>query len=148
MKDATFGVRSALTSTSIPPNIREFPAPPGTHHAFPISRKLRAWVFRLIKGTNPPSAIREIFLPPLDIEMPVRNPFGRTLPKHIHTQLKTPISSSSGKDSFPSVGPGAHDNTVVPSYHESRARTLVLCFDGTGDQFSADVRISALTFCS
>ena len=31
----------------------------------------------------------------------------------------------------------AFDNTVVPPSHE--ARTLVLCFDGTGDQFDADV---------
>jgi hypothetical protein len=70
--------------------------------------------------------------------MPVRTPFGgRPPPKPIQTQLMTP---SSGKDSFPSVGPGAYDYTVVPSHHDSRARTLVLCFDGTGDQFDADVR--------
>lgn len=72
--------------------------------------------------------------------MPVRIPFGRAPPKPIQIQLKTPISSSTDKDSFPSAGPGAHDYTVVPSHHDSRARTLVLCFDGTGDQFNADVR--------
>ncbi|KAF8274308.1 hypothetical protein EI94DRAFT_1794529 [Lactarius quietus] len=70
--------------------------------------------------------------------MPVRTPFGRTPPNPIQTQLKTPISASSGKDSFPSAGPGAHDDTVVPSYHEARSRTVVLCFDGTGDQFNTD----------
>ncbi len=41
-------------------------------------------------------------------------------------------------ESLPSVGPGAYDSTVIPPSHE--ARTLVLCFDGTGDQFDSDVR--------
>jgi putative hemolysin len=72
--------------------------------------------------------------------MPARISFRRAPPKPIQTQLMTPISASSGKDSFPSVGPGAYDYTVVPSHHSSRARTLVLCFDGTGDQFDVDVR--------
>ena len=30
---------------------------------------------------------------------------------------------------------------IPPENHETRQRTLVLCFDGTGDQFDADVRI-------
>ena len=56
-----------------------------------------------------------------------------------------PISASSGKDSFLSAGQGAHDDTVIPSHDEGRARTLVLCFDGTGDQFGADVRAFMLS---
>jgi hypothetical protein len=36
--------------------------------------------FALITGTSsPPRAIRELFLPPLDIDMPIRVPFGRML---------------------------------------------------------------------
>lgn len=46
------------------------------------------------------------------------------------------MSSSSDEDSPPSAGPGAYDNSVIPPSHE--ARTLVVCFDGTGDQFDAD----------
>ena len=79
--------------------------------------------------------------PPLEIDMPIRVPSARTLPNPIQTQLTPSISVSRGKESFPSVSPRDHDdNCVIPSYHESRARTLVLCFDGTGDQFNADVR--------
>src|SRR6266702_747924 len=91
----------------------------------------------LITGTSPPMAIRELFLPPLDIDMPVPIPSVRPPPTPIQTQLKDPISSSSRKDSLPSVGPGAYDTTVIPPFRESR--TIVLCFDGTGDQFDADV---------
>jgi hypothetical protein len=76
--------------------------------------------------------------------MPIRVPFARTLPNPIQTQLKTPTSTSRGKESLPSAGPEAHDGTVIPSYHESRARTLVLCFDGTGDQFNTNVRACVL----
>lgn len=32
------------------------------------------------------------------------------------------------------------ESDVIPPPHPSRARTLVLCFDGTGDSFDADVR--------
>ena len=59
-------------------------------------------------------------------------------PNPIETQMKSPMTSSSGDETLPSAGPGAHDNSVLPPFHE--ARTLVVCFDGTGDQFDADVR--------
>jgi len=39
-------------------------------------------------------------------------------------------------ESPPSAGPGAYDSSVIPPSHG--ARTIVLCFDGTGDQFDAD----------
>ncbi|KAI9444606.1 hypothetical protein H4582DRAFT_2108483 [Lactarius indigo] len=68
--------------------------------------------------------------------MPVSVSSGRIPPNPIQTQLKSPRSASTGQDSLPSVGPGAYDTTVIPPSHE--ARTLVLCFDGTGDQFDAD----------
>ncbi|KAF8274309.1 hypothetical protein EI94DRAFT_1714127 [Lactarius quietus] len=75
-------------------------------------------------------SIHELFLPPLDITCPTRTGspsilFFPTLfrPKH-HTTA--------------SVSQGAHDDNVIPSHHDSRARTVVLCFDGTGDQFDAD----------
>lgn len=95
----------------------------------------------LITGTSPPPRICE-FLPPLDIVMPAPTSSGRVPPGPIQTNLKTPLSASTGKDSLPSVGPGAYDNTVIPPTHG--ARTLVLCFDGTGDQFDTDVRTCAL----
>ena len=77
--------------------------------------------------------------------MPARVSFGRVLPNPIQTQLKSPISASSGKDSFFSAGLGAHHDTVIPSHDDARARTLILCFDGTGDQFDADVRTFMLS---
>ena len=77
--------------------------------------------------------------------MPARVSFGRVLPNPIQTQLKSPISASSGKDSFLSTGLGAHHDTVIPSHDDARARTLILCFDGTGDQFDADVRAYMLS---
>ena len=91
----------------------------------------------LITGTSPPRAIRELLLPPLDIDMSVPLPSGRVPPNPIQTQLKSAMTSSTGDETFPSAGPGAHDNSVIPSFHD--ARTLVLCFDGTGDQFDTDV---------
>jgi hypothetical protein len=98
----------------------------------------------LITGTSPPPGLCELLLPPLDINMPAPTSSGR-VPVPIQTNLKTPLSASTGKDSLPSVGPGAYDNTVIPPSHG--ARTLVLCFDGTGDQFDTDVRTYALIIC-
>ncbi|KAH9160875.1 hypothetical protein EDB89DRAFT_2116984 [Lactarius sanguifluus] len=68
--------------------------------------------------------------------MPVPVPSSRQPPNPIQTQSKSPRSTSSRQDSHPSAGPGAYDTSVIPPSHE--ARTLVLCFDGTGDQFDAD----------
>lgn len=93
-------------------------------------------ILTLITGTSPPCAASEL-LPPLDIDMPAPLPSSRVPPNPIQTQIKSPLTPLSGT-TFPSAGPGAHDNTVIPPFHE--ARTLVLCFDGTGDQFDADVR--------
>ncbi|KAI0308384.1 hypothetical protein B0F90DRAFT_1682382 [Multifurca ochricompacta] len=61
----------------------------------------------------------------------------RLPPVPIQTQSKSPaLYSSDGSRTPPSAGPGAYDSSVIPPSHE--ARTLVLCFDGTGDQFDAD----------
>ena len=70
--------------------------------------------------------------------MPVPNSSGRVPPNPIQTNLEAPLSASTVVDSLPSIGPGAYDNSVIPHSHD--ARTLVLCFDGTGDQFDTDVR--------
>ena len=103
-------------------------------------------LFALITGTNPTRAFRELFLLPLDVDMQGQAPFaGRTLLNPIQTHLKAPISTSSSKDPFPSAGPGVHDDAVIPSNNDARARTLVLCFDGTGDQFDLDVRSYSLS---
>jgi uncharacterized protein (DUF2235 family) len=69
--------------------------------------------------------------------MPFRVPFGRS---PIQTQEKFPVSTLSDKDSHPSAGPTAYDETVIPSNDDKCPRTLVLCFDGTGDQFNKKVR--------
>ncbi|KAI0288164.1 hypothetical protein B0F90DRAFT_1812849 [Multifurca ochricompacta] len=42
------------------------------------------------------------------------------------------LCSSDGSRTPPSANPAAYDPSLIPSSHE--ARTLVLCFDGTGDQ--------------
>ena len=72
---------------------------------------------------------------------------GRLLPLPIDTELANPLSSTESTRTPPSVGPGAYDASVVPPSHPGY-RTLVLCFDGTGDQFDADVRRIALFLCS
>ncbi|KAF8491994.1 hypothetical protein F5888DRAFT_1619394 [Russula emetica] len=56
------------------------------------------------------------------------------LPQPIRTQLTDPTYSLD-KKSPPSSSPEA-DPSVIPPSHD--ARTVVLCFDGTGDQFDAD----------
>lgn len=104
-------------------------------NAFSISRSSVLGLFTLITATSPPREINEL-LPPLNINMTVPAS-GHILLNPIQTLSKPPISALSGKDSFPSAG---YDDTVIPSHHDARARTLVLCFDGTGDQFNADVR--------
>ena len=61
------------------------------------------------------------------------------LPQPIRTQLTDPTDSLYKSQSPPSAGPGAVDPFVIPPSHRDRSRTLVLCFDGTGDQFDTDV---------
>jgi hypothetical protein len=65
-------------------------------------------------------------------------PQSRPPPLPIETQLTSPIKSTESTRTPPSVGPKAYDETVVPPSHDG-IRTLVLCFDGTGDQFDSDV---------
>ena len=48
------------------------------------------------------------------------------------------MASSTDEDTLLYAGLGSYDSNVIPPYHD--ARTLVVCFDGTGDQFNADVR--------
>jgi hypothetical protein len=59
------------------------------------------------------------------------------LPRPIRTQLTDPTDSLDKSQTPPSAGPGAYDTSVIPPSKD--ARTVVLCFDGTGDQFDADV---------
>ncbi|KAF8481731.1 hypothetical protein DFH94DRAFT_732636 [Russula ochroleuca] len=61
------------------------------------------------------------------------------LPQPIRTQLSdfSHFTGSLDKtETPPSAGPGAFDPTVIPPSHKSR--TIILCFDGTGDQFDTD----------
>ncbi len=44
-----------------------------------------------------------------------------------------------------SIGAGIYDDTVIPPSHN--ARTVVLCFDGTGDQFDVDVCARPCSWC-
>ena len=81
--------------------------------------------------------------PPLDLDMPDPSSSGYVPPDPIQTELKTPVSASSGRDSFPSAGPGVYDTTVIPPSHN--ARTLILCFDGTGNHSVTDVRAYMLS---
>ena len=43
-----------------------------------------------------------------------------------------------GREPTESPSPGQWDHDIIPRTHDSR--TLVLCFDGTGDKFDSDVR--------
>ena len=100
-------------------------------------------LLNLITGTSPPEAVRELLLPPLDSDMapsptPKSDPSTtRSIPRPIRTQLSDPTPILDDYPIRPSVGPGAYDSSVIPPSHPYR--TLVLCFDGTGDYFDADV---------
>ncbi|EJF67348.1 hypothetical protein DICSQDRAFT_77001 [Dichomitus squalens LYAD-421 SS1] len=48
--------------------------------------------------------------------------------------LPRPMTPSSVHSSSSETG----DNDIIPPYHPAAPRTLVLCFDGTGDQFDSD----------
>jgi hypothetical protein len=69
-------------------------------------------------------------------ELSPAGPASRPTPLEI--QLASTLKSTDATQTPPSVGPGAYDDSVVPPFHGT-ARTLVLCFDGTGDQFDEDV---------
>ena len=50
-----------------------------------------------------------------------------------------PGSSGSGSPLPSGVEDKYHMDEIIPSKHSNR--TIILCFDGTGDQFDEDVRI-------
>ena len=67
------------------------------------------------------------------------------LPQRIQTQLTGPTDSLDTTKTPPSVGPGAVDHSVIPPSHKDR--TIILCFDGTGDQFDTDVCVPPCSRC-
>jgi uncharacterized protein (DUF2235 family) len=69
------------------------------------------------------------------------------LPQRIQTQLTDPTYSLDTTKTPPSVGPGAFDPSVIPPSHKDHTRTVVLCFDGTGDQFDTDVCVPSCSRC-
>jgi len=78
-------------------------------------------------------------LPIADSETTQSEPLTIRSPPHpIRAQTTSPLTSLDGTRTPPTAGPGTYDVTVIPPSHN--ARTIVLCFDGTGDQFDADVR--------
>ncbi|KAI0003871.1 hypothetical protein BJV74DRAFT_812169 [Russula compacta] len=114
-------------------------------NALALAESSTLGLLTLITGATPPSVIRELLLPPLEFDMSVPTPqtqnepssATRSPPVPIKTQtlLTDPTSVDSAKTP-PTAGPGAYDLSVIPPSHD--ARTLVICFDGTGDQFDAD----------
>src|SRR6266850_882804 len=117
--------------------------------ALAIAESSTLGLLTLITGTSPPDVVRKLLLPPLDLDMsaPPASAHSepstmRKTPHPIHTQMTTDATMSlNGIRSSPSP-PTAYDDTVIPPTHD--ARTLILCFDGTGDQFDADVRLHFL----
>jgi len=112
--------------------------------ALAVAESSTLGLLALITGASPPEVVRELLLPPLDFDMPV--PIAQTNsepstmrspPHHFQTLPADPALLRNGGKTPPSAGPGAYDSTVIPPSHH--ARTLVLCFDGTGDQFDSDV---------
>ena len=120
---------------------------PTMDKALAIAERSTLGLLTLITGATPPKFVRELLLPPLDLDMsaPVdqsqSEPSSIRMPPYpIHTQMTTDATLSmddtQSTDSSPTSA--VYDATVIPPSHD--ARTLVLCFDGTGDQFDADVR--------
>lgn len=62
---------------------------------------------------------------------------GRTSTESGHSHLR-PTTPTSVHSSSSELG----DNDIIPPYEPAAPRTLVLCFDGTGDQFDSDVSLS------
>jgi hypothetical protein len=106
------------------------------NRALGVAETTTLGLLALITGTSPPQASRQLALPPpLDLDMPEPLQVAQT-----HSEpstMRSPTLRDAPKTP-PSAGPGAVDHTVIPPSH--RARTLVICFDGTGDQFDSDVR--------
>lgn len=110
----------------------------------PLSRKLHASPFPAISRVHFPSRSFVTFPTlTLDSDMSPSAPGSNSqpstirVPQPIRTQLTDPTDSMDKTQSPPSAGPGAYDSSVIPPSHGDR--TVVLCFDGTGDQFDADV---------
>jgi len=112
--------------------------------ALAVAENSTMGLLALITGTSPPEVVRELLLPPLDFDMPVpvaqtnsEPSTMRSPPHHVQTLPADAALLRNGGKTPPSAGPGAYDSTVIPPSHH--ARTLILCFDGTGDQFDSDV---------
>lgn len=112
--------------------------------ALAVAESSTLGLMALITGTSPSEVVRELLLPPLDFDMsePVAQTNSepsttRLPPHHFQTLPAEPAQSRNETKIPPSAGPGAYDPTVIPPSHN--ARTLILCFDGTGDQFDSDV---------
>ena len=54
-------------------------------------------------------------------------------------KVSSPTGNGSGSPLPSSAGDKFHMDEIIPSKHSNR--TIILCFDGTGDQFDEDVRI-------
>ena len=68
-------------------------------------------------------------------------------PTETHSRsLSTGSTDLQDRSQTPSpVGSGVYDDSVIPPSHN--ARTVVLCFDGTGDQFDGDVCAHSSSYC-
>ncbi|KAI0829012.1 hypothetical protein BC628DRAFT_1337562 [Trametes gibbosa] len=67
------------------------------------------------------------------VENRSQSPAGRTSSESGHSHLR-PTTPASVHSSSSELG----DNDIIPPYDPATPRTLVLCFDGTGDQFDSD----------
>jgi hypothetical protein len=107
-----------------------------------LGRKFHASTIPGISRAHFPSHSSVAFSPDSDMSLSApqskSEPSTVRVPQPIRTQTD-PIGLMDKIESPPSAGPGAYDTSVVPPSHD--ARTIVLCFDGTGDQFDADVCI-------
>ena len=108
------------------------------------SRKFHAPPYSCISRAHFPSRTYVTFSPlTLDSDMSPSAAESRSepstirVPQPIRTQLTDPTDTLDKTQSPPSAGPDAYDPSVVPP--SKQHRTIVLCFDGTGDQFDADV---------
>ena len=135
----------AQSPPSIQPVKDSQPALPiDMNKALAVAESSTLGLLALITGASPPEGVRELLLPPLDFDMPVpiaqtnSEPSTMRSPPHHFKTLPADLALlRNGNKTPPSAGPGAYDSTVIPPSHH--ARTLVLCFDGTGDQFDSDV---------
>ncbi len=99
---------------------------------------------------HPHDSSRLFLMPPSDSRPAM--PFSRDTPPSLNLQNNAQSSSvhtatEAPTHSRPVTPSSAHswsselDHDIIPPYHPGAPRTLVLCFDGTGDQFDRDVRV-------